>query len=192
VQARLLVDRFRERGVPVLHTHEPGGTTLGEQLRGVLLTRADFGMIDRCEALLMCASRAQLVSQIISPALANGEVVVCDRFADSTLAYQGGGRGLDLAELRTVISFATAGLVPDITILLELPVGVGLARKRADSASWNRFESEAIAFHTRVRETYRALAAAEPERWYCFDGEKPADELADVIWERVTARLGRP
>jgi len=117
---------------------------------------------------------------------------VCDRFADSTLAYQGVGRGLDLSELRTVISFATAGLVPDITILLELPVGVGLARKRADSATWNRFESEAIAFHTRVQETYRALAAAEPERWYCFDGKKPADELADLIWERVTARLGRP
>jgi dTMP kinase len=192
VQARLLVDRFRERGVPVLHTHEPGGTALGEQLRGVLLTRADFGMIDRCEALLMCASRAQLVSQIITPALDNGEVVVCDRFADSTLAYQGGGRGLDLAELQTVISFATAGLVPDITILLELPVGVGLARKRADSATWNRFESEAAAFHTRVQETYRTLAAAEPERWHCFDGERPAAELADLIWERVTARMDRP
>ena len=192
LQARLLVERLRAHGIGVLHTREPGGTALGDQLRQVLLTRQDTTLEARAEALLMCASRAQLVAQVIRPAVARGDVVVCDRFADSTLAYQGGGRGLDLAELRTVISFATAGLVPDMTMLLDLPVGVGLARKRADSADWNRFEAETIAFHTRVQQTYLMLATAEPARWHCFDGEKPAAELAELIWQRVNTRLGHP
>ena len=191
VQARMLCERLRAEGVAVLHTREPGGTPIGDQLRQILLTRDESGLEARAEALLMCASRAQLVSQIIRPALERGEVVVCDRFADSTLAYQGGGRGLERAHLQSVISFATAGLVPDMTILLELPVGVGLARKRADSADWNRFESEAIAFHSRVQQTYRALAAAEPDRWHCFDGELAPDEIAEHIWQRVTTRVRR-
>jgi dTMP kinase len=186
----LLVERLRSAGLAVLHTREPGGTELGDRLRGILLTRDDLGIDARAEALTMCASRAQLVSQVIRPALARGEVVVCDRFADSTLAYQGGGRGVDLAELRTVISFATAGLVPDMTMLLDLPVGVGLARKRGDSADWNRFESEAVAFHERVQHTYRELAAAEPERWQCFDAQAPAAEIAEMIWQRITTRIG--
>jgi dTMP kinase len=190
VQARLLVERLRSHGHATLHTREPGGTDLGDRLRQILLTRDDIDLDARAEALLMCASRAQLVARVIRPALARGEIVVCDRFADSTLAYQGGGRGVDLADLQTVISFATAGLVPDMTMLLDLPVGVGLARKRGDTAAWNRFEAEAIAFHERVQDTYRELAAAEPERWHCFDAQQPAEEIAALIWQRITTRMG--
>jgi dTMP kinase len=138
----------------------------------------------------MCTSRAQLVAEVITPALGRGDVVVCDRFADSTLVYQGAGRGLDIAELRSVISFATAGLTPDMTMLLDLPVDAGLARKQAQTAAaWNRFEAEARAFHERVRAGYRALAAQEPARWRCFDGQQSATELGEQIWRSVAAEL---
>jgi dTMP kinase len=191
LQARLLVERLANEGVPVVHTREPGGTEIGNQLRGILLTREDVHLTARAELLLYSASRAQLVAEVIHPALERNHVVVCDRYADSTIAYQGGGRGLDLDALRAVISFATAGLVPDMTMLLDLPVEVGLARKRADAADWNRFEAEAIEFHTRVQRTYHSLAAAEPERWHCFDGTQPADQIAQTIWATVQARLGQ-
>jgi dTMP kinase len=137
----------------------------------------------------MNASRAQLVEQVIRPALERGEVVVCDRFADSTLAYQGAGRGLDAGALESVISFATAGLEPDMTMLLDLRVEDGLARKRA-RPDWNRFEDETLAFHQRVRAAYRAMASANPERWRCFDATAPPDDIADAIWAAVAARLG--
>jgi dTMP kinase len=130
------------------------------------------------------------VASVIKPALARGEVVVCDRFADSTLVYQGVGRGLDMQALAAVISFATADLQPDMTILLDLPVEVGLARKTSQPAGWNRFEAEAVAFHSRVRDGYHMLARNEPERWHCFDGRRPPDELAEEIWRAVAARLG--
>jgi dTMP kinase len=180
---------LRSRGVPVLATHEPGGTLLGDQLRELLLSRGDPQLSARAEALLMNASRAQLVEQVIRPALERGEVVVCDRFADSTLAYQGAGRGLDVPALESVISFATAGLEPDMTMLLDLPVRAGLARKHA-RPGWNRFEDESLAFHERVRAAYRAMATANPRRWRCFDASGPPDELADRIWATVAARMG--
>jgi dTMP kinase len=185
----MLVDRLRERGVTVLVTHEPGGTHLGDQLRQLVLVRDDLQIVPRAEALLMNASRAQLVEQIIQPALERGEVVVSDRFADSTLAYQGSGRGLDTHDLNSVISFATAGLRPDMTMLLDLPVGVGLARKEAQPG-WNRFEDEALMFHERVRTAYAALARAEPERWFCLDGLRPPEELAEDVWRVVAQKLG--
>jgi len=190
LQARMLVERLRGHEVPVLATHEPGGTPLGDQLRQLVLLREDLAVTARAEALVMCASRAQLVAQVIQPALARGEVVVCDRFADSTLVYQGAGRGLDMHTLAAVISFATAGLQPDMTILLDLPVEIGLARKHTQPAGWNRFEAEALAFHSRVRDGYRALAAGEPERWHCFDGHQPADRLSEEIWRAIATRLG--
>ena len=138
----------------------------------------------------MNASRAQLVDEVIRPALEHGEVVVCDRFADSTLVYQGAGRGLDMQSLETVISFATAGLQPDMTILLDVPVEVGLARKTSQPAGWNRFEAEALAFHSRVRDGYRMLAQKEPQRWHRLDGCRPAAELAEDIWRAVAPKLG--
>jgi dTMP kinase len=174
----------------VVHTHEPGGTPLGDQLRELVLLRVDLAPTDRAEALLMCASRAQLVATVIQPALDRGEVVVCDRFADSTLVYQGAGRGLDIAELKSVISFATAGLKPDMTLLLDLPVEAGLARKQAQmGTAWNRFEAEADVFHIQVRAGYRALAAEEPRRWRCLDALKSPEVLSDEIWRCVAREL---
>jgi dTMP kinase len=189
LQSRLLVERLRAHGQAVLATREPGGTPLGDQVRELVLLRDDLGVGARAEALLMCASRAQLVERVIRPALEAGQVVVCDRFGDSTLVYQGAGRGLDTQALGSVVSFATAGLQPDLTVLLDVPVEVGLARKHTEE-DWNRFEAEARDFHQRVREGYQALARAEPRRWQCFDGRKPAAELADEIWQRVAAHMG--
>jgi dTMP kinase len=190
VQARLLVARLRAAGHVVVETHEPGGTPLGQRVREIVLGRDELDISATAEALLMNASRAQLVEKVIRPALERDDVVVCDRFADSTLAYQGAGRGLGLDSLGTVISFATAGLRPDMTLLLDVPVEVGLTRKRAQDQG-NRFEAETLAFHTRVQSAYRALAAAEPSRWRCFDGTTPVDQVAEEIWGAVAARLGR-
>ena len=190
VQARLLAARLRGAGRAVLETREPGGTPLGLQLRDIVLDRDELDICARAEALLMNASRAQLVEQVIRPALERDDVVVCDRFADSTLAYQGAGRGLGLDTLGPVISFATAGLRPDMTLLLDVPVEVGLARKRAQEQG-NRFEAETLAFHGRVQAAYRELAAAEPSRWRCFDGGAPVDQVAEEIWDAVAARMGQ-
>jgi len=184
------VERLTACGVRVCATHEPGGTRLGDQVRQLVLLRDDLQVAARAEALLMCTSRAQLVEQVIRPALARGEVVVCDRFADSTLVYQGAGRGLDVQALTSVISFATAGLQPDMTVLLDLPVEIGLARKHSQQAGWNRFEAETLAFHTRVRDGYHGLANTEPRRWHCFDGTQPVDVVGEQIWRAVAARTG--
>jgi dTMP kinase len=190
VQARRLAERLRASGQVVLETREPGGTLLGNELRAILLGRDELALTARAEALLMNASRAQLVEKVIRPALERGAVVVCDRFADSTLAYQGAGRGLDQRELTSVIAFATATLRPDLTLLLDVPVEVGLARKRLQEQD-NRFEAETLAFHARVQGAYDTLAAAEPERWRRLDGTEAEDHLADEIWDAVTARMGR-
>ena len=189
LQVRLLAHRLRAAGQIVLETREPGGTALGDQVRHLLLVRADLKTVARAEALMMCAARAQLVQTVIKPALERGEVVLCDRFGDSTLAYQGYGRGLDLDQLRAVLSFATAGLEPDMTILLDLPVAAGLARKQAQAA-WTRFEAETLAFHERIRDGYLALAAQAPDRWLCLNAQQPPDRLADQILQRLSPRLG--
>jgi dTMP kinase len=188
LQARNLVERLHAEGIAALLTHEPGGTPLGTELREIVLGRQELSLVPRAEALLMNASRAQLVESIVRPALERGEVVVCDRFADSTLAYQGAGRGLDGQELKSVISFATAGLQPDMTILLDVPVEVGLARKHAQ-AERNRFEAEALAFHTRVRSAYQSLARSNPQRWRCFDGREEPNRLSELISTAVLERL---
>jgi dTMP kinase len=189
LQTRKLVERLREHAFTVLATHEPGGTPLGTELRRLLLDREELQIGGRAEALLMNASRAQLVETVIRPALERGGVVVCDRFADSTLAYQGAGRGLNQQDLGSVISFATAGLQPDMTMLLDVPVEVGLARKQAQNQR-NRFEEEAVAFHTSVRTAYLALAAENPARWRCFDATQSADRLSEAIWGAVVERMG--
>ena len=190
LQVRVLADRLRAQGLPVCVTHEPGGTALGDHVRDLVLLRGDLGIAARAEALLMCTSRAQLVEQVIQPALNGGTVVICDRFADSTLVYQGAGRGLNMQALASVISFATAGLKPDMTILLDLPVDVGLARKHSQETGWNRFEAEERAFHLRVRDGYLVLARTEPQRWQQFDGAKAPDEISEEIWRAVAPRLG--
>jgi dTMP kinase len=191
-QATLLERALAAHGYPARLVHEPGATPLGEQLRALLLA-PDTALGPRAEALLYCAARAELVERAIRPALAAGTVVVADRFADSTLAYQGAGRGLPLATLAAVVRFAAADCWPDLTILLDLPAAEGLARKRAaaahEPAAWTRFEREALAFHERVRAGYQELAAAEPWRWVVLDARAPAEALHAAIWRAVQARL---
>lgn len=194
LQSRALAQRLEASGYRVLQTREPGGTPLGDRLRALLLDHADLEVTDRAEALMMCAARAQHVAARVAPALAAGQVVVCDRYGDSTLAYQGHGRGLDVAQLRAVLSFATAGLAPDLTILLDVPVDAGLARKRGQGdggAEWNRFEAEAMAFHQRVRDGYLALMVEEPARWVRLDATQPPELVAAAAWSIVEERLPR-
>ena len=184
VLARRLVEELERGGRVVRSTREPGGTRLGERLRSILL--ADDGGAaaptdPRADALLFNAARAQLVAEVIRPALAAGDVVVCARFTDSTLAYQGYGAGLPLDELRAIASVATGGLVPDLTILLDVPPAVGIGRKT--SASRNRFESTFdLAFHERVRAGFLQLAAEEPARFRVIDSGRHLDAVAaDVL-----------
>jgi dTMP kinase len=185
VIAKRLVGELERRGREVVSTREPGGTRLGERLRSILLSqRADEGAapVDaRADALLFNAARAQLVVEVIRPALDRGSMVLCARFTDSTLAYQGYGAGLSVEQLRAVAEIATGGLVPDLTVLLDVPPTVGLGRKRG--ASRNRFEASFdLAFHERVRAGFLALAAAEPARFRVIDSARPIDAVAaDVI-----------
>lgn len=179
--ARHLADWLRTRGVEVILTQEPGGTPLGEEIRRLVLhVRGMSDDLDpRADALLYAAGRAQHVARVIRPALERGEWVVCARYLDSSLAYQGAGYGNDPDELRRLQDFATYGLLPDLTILLDVPVEVGLERTRRRS-EWNRFEdTEAVAFFERVRAEYLRLAAAEPERFRVVDGSGSV-EAADA------------
>jgi dTMP kinase len=178
-QAERLARHLEAFGVAVHLTREPGGTWLGERVREILLaeTTSDAPTDPMAEALLFNAARRQLVGQVIRPALDSGTSVVCARFADSTLAYQGYGAGLPLDRLRALAAVATDGLVPDLTILLDLPVDVGLERKAPDDVT--RFEAEFdLAFHERVRRGFHALAAAEPDRFTVIDATEPVDEIA--------------
>ncbi len=186
-QARRLAATLAARGVPVLLTREPGGTPIAEQIRQVLLRPDNDAMLPPTEALLYLAARAQHTGEVIRPALAAGTTVICDRYTDSTLAYQGYGHGLPLAELARMDDFATGGLRPDLTIYLDLPVAVGLARKQG--AEWNRLEEQTLAFHERVRAGYQALIARAPARYLVLDAQRPVDELAMVVASVVTERL---
>jgi dTMP kinase len=184
-QAKALFRKLTELGFPVLLVKEPGGTPLGKALAKQLKhSQAEIAPLS--ELLLFAAARAQLVSEVIMPALAQGKVVMCDRFADSTTAYQGYGWGLDLALIEAVNNAATAGLCPDITILLDIEVEKGLQRKQLKK---DRFEREAIAFHQRVRQGYLEMAAKEPERWFVVDASKPKAKVTEIIWERVAEFL---
>jgi dTMP kinase len=187
--ARHLAQWLRDRGVATVLTQEPGGTPLGEEIRRIVLHMR--GMSDdldpRADALLYAAARAQHVARVIRPALERGDWVVCARFLDSSLAYQGSGYGNDLDEMRRLQVFATYGLRPDLTLLLDLPVAVGLDRTRR-RAEWNRFEdTEEIAFFERVRGAYLALAAAEPHRFEIVDGSGTV-EAADTAIQAVVER----
>jgi len=190
-QIQLLAAWLREKGQTVLATREPGGTVIGDRVRAILLDSDHREMQPQTEILLFSAARAQIVGQIIRPHLARGGVVLCDRFADSTLAYQGYGRQLDLATLRLITAFATGGLQPDLTFCLDLPVDVGLQRKAAGAGEeWNRMEQETLAFHGRVRRGYLTLAQAEPARWRVLDATQPVQALQAAMRAEVAARLG--
>jgi len=183
-----LADALRQQGYPVLMTREPGGTPIGDQIRTVLFDMKNTDMRPRTEILLFQASRAQLVEQIIRPRLASGEIVLCDRYADSTLAYQGYGHQVDLEELKTIVHFATGGLKPDLTLLLDVEIEVGLKRK-LDASEWNRLDAYDLDFHRRVRQGYRQMALADPERWVVIDAAQPPEAVQAALQEVVLGRL---
>jgi len=188
VQAKALYKRLSKLAIPALPTHEPGGTPFGKKIARWLKWAQGTDISPLTELLLFNASRAQLIDEVILPNLAQGKIVICDRFADSTTAYQGYGRGLDLAIVTTTNNAATQGLKPNLTVLLDIPAEAGLARKRR-AQKQDRFEQEEIAFHQRVREGYLKLAVREPERWLVIDASKNKEEIAQIIWQRVRQLL---
>ena len=194
-QLRQLVDYLRTQGYPVFATREPGGTPIGDQIRAVLHDLRNEAMHPHTEILLYAASRAQLVHEMIRPRLDAGEIVLCDRYADSTLAYQGYGHGLDLDTLRTILRFATGGLQPDLTLYLDITPETGLRRRQQAAqtgAEWNRMDAQSLAFHQRVREGYQALIRQEPERWVTIDADDERDAIQARIRAVVMARLPTP
>lgn len=182
-QARRLAATLERQGQPVVLTREPGGTPIAEQIRAVLLHPDNTAMLPPTELLLYLAARAQHTAEVIVPALAAGRTVLCDRYSDSTMAYQGFGHGLPLETIRAIDAFATSGLVPDLTVFLDVPVIVGLARKVG--AEWNRLEAQTVAFHERVRAGYLALIERQPDRYLVLDGQQTVDALARAVQDRV-------
>ncbi|MGE5221754.1 MAG: dTMP kinase [Omnitrophica WOR_2 bacterium] len=188
-QLRSLADFLCQHNYQVLTTREPGGTAISEQIRSILFDLKNTQMVPRTEILLFLASRAQLVEQVIRPYLAGGGVVLCDRYADSTLAYQGYGHQMNLDQLKVLIDFATGGLKPDLTLLLDLDAEEGL-RRREQGGDWNRLDAYTRAFHQRVRLGFLELARQEPQRWVTIDAGWPPDQVQNAIRQEVARRLG--
>ena len=193
VQARMLAERLSQRGLAVTYTREPGGTPLGEQVRRILLDPSDVARGPVADALLFNAARSQLVPDVIVPALERGDIVVLDRYATSTMAYQGYGSGVDREVLTTIQRLATGGLLPDLVIVLDVPIEVGLARRGAGHVDeLTRFEDESrhgAAFHQRVREGYHEMAAADPDGWVVLDASGTPEEVAEEVSRAVDAIL---
>ena len=189
-QGRLLAEHLTQAGHDVLHVREPGGTTIGERLRALLLDPRSAEMDARTEMLLFAASRAQLVAEVIAPALARGGLVLCDRYVDASLAYQGVGRGLGIEIVRSVNAVATRGLRPDLTLLLDIDAATGLRRARAaEERGGDRIEREAVAFHENVREGFLSLARNEPQRITVIDAEGSVAAVQHEIRRTVNAFL---
>ena len=184
-----LAEFLRQQGRVVFTTREPGGTLIGEQVRSVLTNLKNTSMHPRTEILLFCSARAQLVEEVIRPHLALNEIVLSDRYADATLAYQGYGHGVDLSTLRQLLNFATGGLWPDLTLLLDLPSEDGLKRKRTSGGEWNRLDAYELDFHKRVRSGYLELAAREPQRWCVVDATLPAEMVQLAMRQAILTRL---
>jgi len=192
-QIGLLGQYLEGKGYPVLLTREPGGTAIGEQIRNVLHDVENTAMLPNTEILLYSASRAQHVGELIRPAIERGDIVLCDRYAESTMAYQGWGHGLDLDLLRTITAFATGGLRPDLIVYLDIDVEEGLRRKlrafQSGMAEWNRMDRKEKTFHQRVRRGYLAMAAQEPDRWLVVDGSRSVEAIQAEIRDRVELLL---
>ncbi len=184
-----LAEFLRQQGQAVFTTREPGGTLIGEQVRAILTNLKNTDMNPRTEILLFCAARAQLVEEVIRPHLALKEIVLSDRYADATLAYQGYGHGVDLATLRLLLNFATGSLWPDLTLLLDLPSEAGLKRKRSGGGEWNRLDAYQLDFHQRVRRGYLELARQEPQRWCVIDAMQPPEMVQLAMRQAILARL---
>lgn len=184
-----LVNTLRQKGYKVFATREPGGTTIGDQIRQVLTRLDNKSMNPRTEILLFCASRAQLVDETITPRLEKGEIVLCDRFTDSTLAYQGYGHGLDLDFLRRLLNFATNGIKPDLTLLLDVDPEMGLRRRINSGGEWNRLDAYELAFHQRVRQGYLKMAQEEPDRWVVVDAGQTPEKVQAVLQKSLLNHL---
>ena len=187
VQAKALYRRLLKLAIPAVLTHEPGVTALGKKVARWLKWGKDMDISPIAELMLFNVSRAQLVTEVIRPNLEGGKVVICDRYADSTTAYQSYGRGLDLATVRAVNNAAIQGVRPNLTVLLDIPVEAGLARKRGKKQ--DRFEQEDITFHRRVREGYLKLAADDTERWLVVDATQSKEKITQIIWQKVSELL---
>jgi dTMP kinase len=187
-----LVEFLREQGHTVFPTREPGGTSIGEQIREVIHDLKNAEMHPRTETLLYQAARAQIVEEVLKPRLAIGEIVLSDRYFDSTIAYQGYGHGQDLDQIRQLVHYATGGLTPDLTILLDLEVEIGLQRKSRQD-EWNRMDAYTVDFHKRVRAGYLELVKQEPQRWRVVDASQKWDvvqaELRKILLEHVSFAL---
>jgi dTMP kinase len=193
LQARGLAQTLTERGREVVLTREPGGTAAGERIRDILLHAREIPLGPEAQVLLFSSARAELVREVIRPALDGGKIVIADRFFDSTAAYQGHGHGVPIEAIREVTALAVGGLVPDRTFLLDVPVEVGRARSdRRPEARWDRFEADAPDFHVRVREGYLRLAAAEPRRFVVIAADRDEAAIAGDIRREVDALLGAP
>ncbi|MBI4732504.1 MAG: dTMP kinase [Chloroflexi bacterium] len=183
-----LVEYLREKGYTIFPTREPGGTSIGEQVREVLHSLKNTEMHARTETLLYQAARAQFVEQVVRPRLARGEIVLSDRYADSTIAYQGYGHQQDLEQVRALVKYATGGLVPDLTVLLDVDVEMGLKRKKK-ADEWNRLDAYTVEFHQRVRSGYLEMVKQEPGRWVVVDAGKAWEivqgELKNVVLEKI-------
>lgn len=209
-QARLLYEQMSERGHPVILVREPGGTRISDMIRRIVLDLHNTEMVPMTETLLFSAARAQLVNEVIRPYLEHDGIVLCDRYADSTYAYQGFGLGRDLGDLRLLTKMATGGLLPDVTIYLDLSAEEGLERKararertRVQNAAttplpegrtaipieWNRLDARELAFHKRVEQGYRQLITESPERWRTFDARLPIETLSTDILDTIEAVL---
>jgi len=188
-QINLLASWLESEGHTVVITREPGGTDLGAELRNIILHREGF-IAPRAEALLYAADRSHHIHTLVRPALQRGEIVVQDRYLDSSVAYQGAGRVLDPTEVRNISLWATVNLMPDLTVVLDVPASVAKERQAAGERQYDRLEAEAEDFHTRVRESYLALAAEEPHRFLVIDGESSIEEIHQAIVDKVSDLLG--
>ena len=184
-----LAEFIRRQGYEVLTTREPGGTSIGDQIRQVIMKLGNTSMDPRTEILLFSAARAQIVSEVLRPNLERGVVVISDRYADSTLAYQGYGHKLDLEMLRQILRFATGGLQPDLTLLLDINADEGLRRRQTGGGEWNRLDAYEVAFHERVRLGYHELIKQEPGRWVVIDGSQTREKVQSDLQEIVLQRL---
>lgn len=182
-QIQPLANFLKEKGYTVFTAREPGGTAIGDQVRDILMNLDNTSMRPRTETLLFCAARAQLVEEVIRPHLEKGEVVLLDRYADSTMAYQGYGHQNDLALIKNLLVFATGGLKPDLTLLLDVDPEVGLRRRQVGGGEWNRLDAYQLQYHQRVRQGYLKMAAAEPDRWRVIDASQPPDMVKSRIQE---------
>jgi dTMP kinase len=192
-QIELLAEYLRALGHDVLITREPGGTSIGDQIRTVLHDIKNVEMAHKTEFLLYSASRAQLVQQLLRPHLESGGTILCDRFADSSMAYQGYGRELDLTAIRSITQFATGGLIPQLTVYLDLPARVGIERKQsahaAKAGEWNRLDMQTLEFHRRVRQGYLKMAEADPVRWLVIDATQSITDTQATIRLRLKLLL---